>query len=142
MPARWIENAERNTSCYRCHSQILAGQRFYFLRRSTYLCELCGSLAEHEQPEVGEHESGVLKDLAALPEEASERTLAKALIGLARRLDSGDPADRDYPAMVKELRQLLSQLKLDYPPEPEDDNTEKSRKRRARLLMMDGELYE
>lgn len=140
MAAKWIESAERNTSCSRCHAQIVIGQRFYYQRRGTYLCELCGSLAEHEVPEVGEIEAGVLADLAGLPPEASERTIAKLALHNARRIDSGDVSDRDIAPLDKELRQMVAQLKLDFPPEPEDDATETSRKRRARLLMMDGEM--
>lgn len=142
MGAKWIEAAERNTACSRCHAAIAAGQRFYYLKRGTYLCELCGSLAEHEVPETGEVESGVLKDLADLPDEAANHAIAKLALNNARRIDSGDVADRDIAPLYKELRQMISQLKLDYPPDPEDDATEKSRKRRERLLMMDGDFYE
>lgn len=142
MPAKWIEESSRNDSCARCHVRVEAGQRIYWLRRGTVLCELCGSVAEHEQPQTGELESGVLAELAVLPPEASERVMAKLALDNARRIDNGDVADRDVAALYKELRQSVAQLKLDYPPEPEDDETEKSRKRRARLLMMDGELYE
>jgi hypothetical protein len=138
MP-KWIESADRNTSCSRCHAQIAIGQRFYYLRRGTYLCELDGSM-EPEVPEVGEVEAGVLADLAALPPEASERAIAKLALHNARRIDNGDVADRDIAPLYKELRQMISQLKLDYPPTPEDDTTETSRKRRARLLMLDGEM--
>lgn len=137
MTAKWIENADRSTSCSRCHAQILIGSRFYYLRRGTYLCELCGSLAEHEQPEIGYVESGVLKDLDVLPPEAAERTLAKMMISMARRIDNGDVADRDIAPITKEIRQMYAQLKLDFPPEPEEDDTEKSRRRREQMLMMD-----
>ena len=142
MPAKWIENADRNTSCSRCRAQIFAGSRFYFLRRGTYLCELCGSLAEHEPPETGKIEAGVLEDLEKLPDEASKGTIAQMMLAMARRIDNGDVADRDVAPITKEIRQMHSQLKLDYPPEPEDDETEKRRKRRERLLMIDGDLYE
>jgi hypothetical protein len=97
-------------------------------------------MAEHEEPEVGEVEAGVLADLAALPPEASERAIAKLAIHNARRIDNGDVADRDIAPLYKELRQMISQLKLDYPPEPDDDATQTSRKRRETLLMMDGEM--
>lgn len=137
MGAKWIENAERNTSCARCHAQITVGQRFYYLKRGTYLCELCGSIAEHEVPEVGEVESGVLKDLDDLPPEAAERALAKLALNNARRVDHGEVADRDIAPLYKELRQMMAQLKLDFPPKPEEDDTEKSRRRREQMLMMD-----
>jgi hypothetical protein len=112
------------------------------VRRGTYLCELDGSVAEHEEPEIGEVESGVLEDLKALPDEASERAVAKLALNNARRIDSGDVADRDIAPLYKELRQMIAQLRLDFPPIAEDDETAKRRKRRERLLMMDGDLYD
>jgi len=142
MAARWIEEAERGLSCARCHARVEVGQRFYYLRKGTYLCELCGSVAEHEEPEVGEVESGVLEDLKQLPPEAADRTLARMMVVTAQRIDNGDVADRDIAPLLKEIRQMLSQLKDDYPPEPEDDDTEEKRKRRQQRLLMDGELYE
>jgi hypothetical protein len=140
MAARWIEEAERKTSCARCKARIEIGQRFYYLRKGTHLCELCGSVAEHEEPEVGEVESGVLEDLKQLPPEASDRTIARMMVVTAKRIDNGDVADRDIAPLLKEIRQMLSQLKDDYPAEPDDDDTEDRRKRRQRRLLMDGEL--
>jgi hypothetical protein len=140
MAARWIEEAERKTSCARCKARVDVGQRFYYLRKGTHLCELCGSVAEHEEPEVGEVESGVLEDLKQLPPEASDRTIAKMMVVTAQRIDNGDVADRDIAPLLKEIRQMLSQLKDDYPAEPDDDDTEDRRKRRQRRLLMDGEL--
>lgn len=142
MAARWIEEAERKTSCARCKARIEVGQRFYYLRKGTHLCELCGSVAEHEEPEVGEVESGVLEDLKQLPPEASDRTIARMMVVTAKRIDNGDVADRDIAPLLKEIRQMLSQLKDDYPAEPDDDDTESMRKRRQKRLLMDGELYE
>lgn len=136
--ARWIEGADRLTSCARCHARIEVGQRFYYLRRGTYLCEMDGSLAEHEVPEVGDVESGVLEDLDLLPEEASNRTLAKVMLKTARLIDSGEVADRDIAPLLLQLRATLKQLQDDFPPAQEDDDTEKTRKRRERLLMLDG----
>jgi hypothetical protein len=140
--AKWIESADRVTSCARCKARIEIGQRFYYLRRGTYLCEMDGSIAEHDEPEIGSIESGVMEDLSALPEDASKGTIAQMMIAMARRIDNGDVADRDVAPITKEIRQMHSQLKLDFPPEPEDDETEKRRKRRERLLMIDGELYD
>jgi hypothetical protein len=140
--SRWIESADRLTSCARCHARIEVGQRFYYLRRGTYLCEMDGSIAEHEVPEVGEVESGVLEDLDLLPEEASRRTLAKSMIKTARLIDSNEVADRDIAPLLLQLRATLKQLQDDFPPAQEDDDTEKARKRRERLLLRDGELSE
>lgn len=137
MASKWIDEAERNTQCQRCRAQILIGQRFYYLRRGVYLCELCGSVAEHEEPEIGDIEAGVLKDLSSLPPAASEGTIAQMMLSMARRIDLGDVADRDVAPITKEIRQMYMQLKLDFPPEPDEDDTEKSRKRRERMLMMD-----
>lgn len=134
--SKWIEEAERKTSCARCQARIEVGQRFYWLRRGTNLCELCGSIAEHEEPEVGEIESGVLEDLKQLPPEASDRTIAKLMLSTAKKIDNGDVADRDVAPLIKELRTLLVQLKDQFPPEPEDDETERARKRRERRLVI------
>lgn len=142
MAARWIEEAERKTSCARCKARVEIGQRFYYLRKGTHLCELCGSVAEHEEPEVGEVESGVLEDLKQLPPEASDRTIAKMMIVTAQRIDNGDVADRDIAPLLKEIRQMLGQMRDDYPAEPEDDDTEAKRKRRQQRLLMDGELHD
>lgn len=136
--SRWIESADRVTSCARCKARIEIGQRFYYLRRGTYLCEMDGSLAEHEEPEVGEVESGVLEDLGKLPPEAAHGTIAKLMIKTARLIDSGEVADRDIAPLLKESRTQLAQLKDQYPPAQEDDDTEKTRKRRERLLLLDG----
>lgn len=135
---RWIEEANKLTSCARCHARIEIGKRFYYLRRGTYLCEMDGSLAEHEEPEVGEVESGVLEDLDQLPDEASARTLAKTLLKTARLIDSGEVADRDIAPLILQLRTTLKQLQDQFPPAQEDDDTEKKRKRREKLLLMDG----
>ena len=140
--ARWIEQSERKTSCSRCHTEIPVGRRFYYLRRGTYLCELCGSLAEHEVPEVGAVESGVLEELDKLPEEASKGVIAQLMLKTAKLIDSGEVADRDIAPLLKESRTQLAQLKNDYPPAQEDDETEQTRKRREKLLLMDGYIDE
>lgn len=140
--SRWIEQANRVTSCARCHARIEVGQRFYYLRRGTYLCEMDGSMAEHEEPEVGAVESGVREDLDKLPEEAARGTIAQLMIKTAKLIDSGEVADRDIAPLLKESRTQLAQLKNDYPPAQEDDETEQARKRRERLLLRDGELSE
>lgn len=137
---KWIEEADRKTSCKRCNARIEVGERFYWQRKGTYLCELCGSMAEHEEPEVGEVEAGVLEDLKQLPPEAGDRTIAKLMIKTARLIDSGEVADRDIAPLLKESRTQLVQLKDQFPPEPEDDETEKKRKRREKRLLMGGEL--
>ena len=134
----WYEEANRKSLCARCKGPIDIGQRVYQQRKGVYLCELDGSIAEHEDPEVGEIEAGVLEDLDKLPDEASRGTIARLMISTARKIDYGDVADRDVAPLIKELRTLLIQLKDQFPPAPEDDETEKARKRReARLLMED-----
>lgn len=142
MTAKWIEESERKGSCSRCKVILEVGQRIYWLRRGTVLCELCGSIAEHEEPEVGEIESGVLEDLKQMPPEAADRSIARLMISMARRIDCGDVADRDVAPLVKELRTMLIQLMDIYPAEPEDDETEQARKRREKRLLMGGELSE
>lgn len=138
----WYEEASRKSQCVRCHQIVEIGQRIYQVRRGTYMCELCGSMAEHEEPEIGDTESGVLEELKQMPPEASDRTLSKLMIATARRLDSGDVADRDYAGLVKELRTMVVQLQQQFPAEPEDDDTERTRKRRETRLLMGGDLIE
>lgn len=132
--ARWIEESERKTNCARCKSVIEQGERFYYQKRGTYLCELCGSLAEGEEPEVGEMEQSVLEDLRGLPDEAGRSSLGQSMIHIARQLDNGDVATRDTPAYVKELRQNLAALKTLYPPVGDDDGTDQARKSREAIL--------
>lgn len=140
MAARWIEAADRKTSCARCRRPIEVGERFYYQRRGTYLCEMDGSMAEHEEPEVGDIESGVMEDLKQLPPEAADRTVAKLMIDTAQRIDRGEVADRDVAPLIKELRTLLLQLKEQFPPEPEDDDTARARKRREERLIRGSEF--
>lgn len=137
---KWIETADKPLNCARCTTRVEAGERFWYQSRGKYYCELCGSIAEHEVPEVGEIEAGVLADLDQMPDEAGERVIAKMMIATARRIDNGDVADRDLASLLKEIRQMLTQLQLDFPPEPEDDDTEKTRKKREKRLLMDGDL--
>lgn len=138
----WYEESKYKAQCGRCKAVLEVGTRVYQQRKGVYLCELCGSIAEHEEPEVGDVESGVIEDLKQLPNEASDRTLARSMIKTARLIDSGEVADRDIAPLLKELRTQLMQLQLAYPPEPEDDDTEKARKRRETRLLMGGELSE
>lgn len=136
----WYEEATRKSQCARCKQIVEAGQRIYQVRKGVYLCEMDGSIAEHEEPEVGDIESGVLEDLKQLPPEASDRTLARLMITTAKRIDNGDVADRDVAPLIKELRTMLVQLKDLYPPEPEDDDTTKKRNARERRMLMEGVL--
>lgn len=142
MTAKWIEEADRKTSCNKCGEPIKIGQRFYWLRRGTYYCELCGSEVEMDGPEVGKNEAGALGELSSMPAEAAEGALGVLLLDQARRIDGGDVADRDYPAMVQQYRQTLLQLRDQFPPAPEEDDTTKKRKARERRLLMGGELTE
>ena len=139
---KWIEEADRKTSCSKCKARIEVGQRFYYARRGTYYCELCGSVAEHEEPEVGGVESGVLTEFAKMPEEAAYGLIAQLMLTTAKRIDSGEVADRDIAPLLKEARTQMLQLKDQYPPEPEDDDTAKKRKARERRLLMEGDLDE
>lgn len=137
----WYEEAHRKSRCARCPRMVEEGQRIYMQRRGVYLCEPCGSVAEHEEPEVGDVESGVLEDLKQLPPEAAGRTLAKMMIVNAKRIDMGDVADRDIAGLEKEMRTQLLQLQMQFPAEPEDDETEQARKRRERRIVMDDNDY-
>lgn len=136
----WYEEATRKSQCARCKQIIEAGQRIYQVRKGVYLCEMDGSIAEYEEPEVGDIESGVLEDLKQLPPEASGRTLAQLLISTVKRLDGNDVADRDAAPLIKEVRTILVQLKDQFPSDPEDDDTTKKREARERRMLMEGEL--
>lgn len=131
---KWIEEAERGITCQRCKTKVPKGERFWYQRKGVYYCELCGSLAEHEVPEAGKMERGVLKDFSSLPEEAAESTLGESMLYMARQLDSGDVAPRDVPPYMNQLRQNMDALRLMYPPTGEDDVTDQARNRRDAFL--------
>lgn len=132
--SKWIEESEHKGSCVRCHESIDKGARIYWVRRGVVMCELCGSLAEHEEPEVGYIERGVLNDLAHLPEEASDTTLAQTTLYMARAMDRNEVAPRDVAPYNKEMRQNIAALKEMYPSEGEDDITDQSRSKREKFL--------
>lgn len=135
----WIEATKRG-GCDRCKRVIEVGERLWMPRRGTYLCELCNSDMEHEELPIGDNETGVTEELKKLPPEAASGILASMMITLARKIDNGDVADRDIAPLTKEIRQMLVMLRDQFPPEGEDDDTEKARKRRERMLMADREF--
>lgn len=137
--SKWIEEADRKTSCSKCKARIEVGERFYYKSRGIYLCELCGSLAEHEEPEVGRIEQGVLNDLSQLPEDASGTTLAQNTLYMARSMDAGDVAPRDIAPFNKEMRQNIAALREMFPDADENDVTDQARSKRDRFL---GATYE
>lgn len=129
----WIE-ATRKGKCSRCHRDIKPGEQLFIKSRGVYMCELCGSLAEHEVPEVGSIQQGVLADLSALPEEASSTTLAQAMLYMARQIDADEVAPRDVAPLNKELRQNLAALKELFPETSDDDVTDQARSARDKFL--------
>lgn len=131
---KWIEEADRGITCQRCKAKVPKGERFWYQRKGVYYCELCGSLAEHEEPEVGSQERGVMNDFAKLPPEAAESTLGQSMLYMAKQLDSGDVAPRDVPPYMNQLRQNLDALKMQYPPTGDDDITDQSRSKREMFL--------
>ena len=135
----WFE-ASRDGSCGRCRKPVAKGSQLYARRKGVYLCELCGSIAEHEpEPDAGPIEQGVLRDLRQFPAEAAGTVIAQALLSFARQLDEGDVSSRDQPSYLKEIRQGLLQLRLAWPAAPEADETEAVRSRRERRLMQTGD---
>jgi hypothetical protein len=136
---KWIEEAERGITCVKCKSKVAKGDRFWYHRKGVYMCELCGSMAEHEEPEVGAVEQGVLTDLAEMPDEASGTTLAQITLKMARDIDRDEIQPRDLAPYNKEMRQNIAALKELFPPAGEDDPTDIARKNRERML---GEDFE
>lgn len=136
---KWLQ-ANRKGTCASCRKPIEQGDQLWMKRKGHCLCELCGSIAEHEpEPEAGPMERGVVKDLEQFPPDAAETVIAQAMISFARQLDLGEVASRDQPAYFKELRQAILQLRLVFPPAPEADDTEQARSRRERRLMQTGD---
>jgi hypothetical protein len=74
-------------------------------------------------------EASVTESLKEFPPEAGGTALAQSMIHLARLLDHDEVNPRDVPNFHKEIRQTIAQLKMEYPPEPEDDVTAKAQKR-------------
>jgi hypothetical protein len=137
--SKWIEESEHRGECARCREGIGKGQRIYWVRRGVVMCELCGSLAEHEVPETGAIERGVLTDLGTLADEASETALAQTTLYMARALDRNEVAPRDVAPYNKEMRQNITALKDTYAETGDDDATDLSRSKRDKFL---GATYE
>lgn len=131
---KWIEESDYKASCVQCHTEISRGTRFYWKRKGVYLCELCGSLAEHEEPEVGDNEQGVISDLEKMPAEAAESTEAQMTLYMARQIDNSEVAPRDVPAMNLQMRQNLEALRARFPDAGEEDITNTSRSARDKFL--------
>jgi hypothetical protein len=131
---KWIEESDYKASCVQCHTEIARGTRFYWKRKGVYLCELCGSLAEHEEPEVGRNEQGVLNDLAMMPDEAAESTEAQMTLYMARSIDRSEVAPRDIAPLNLQMRQNLDALRARFPETGEEDITNVSRSARDKFL--------
>lgn len=131
---KWIEESDYKSSCVQCHAEISKGSRFWWKRKGVYLCELCGSLAEHEEPSVGGNERGVLSDLGKLPDEATESTEAQMTLYMARQIDNSEVAPRDVPAMNLQMRQNLDALRARFPDAGEEDVTNEARSARDAFL--------
>lgn len=128
---RWIE-ARRDGRCQHCKRPFLAGEEIYAKAAGVYLCHACGLLAENLPREAGEIETSVMKELARLPFEACEGTLAQQMLLLARQLDAGDVPPREVTQYTKEIRINLLSLQDAYPAQEEDDETEAARRKRER----------
>jgi hypothetical protein len=73
-----------------------------------------------------------MKELALLPMEAGDGTLAQSMLYLARQLDDGDVPPRERPQYTKELRISLLSLQDAYPASEDEDETEEARRKRER----------
>lgn len=128
---RWIE-AKRDGRCAHCPKTFLVGEEIWVKSAGVYYCQVCGLLDENMPRVMGELETSVMKELAKLPLEAGDGTLAQSMLYLARQLDEGDVPPRERPQYTKELRISLLSLQDAYPASEEDDETEEARKKRER----------
>lgn len=128
---RWIE-AKRDGRCAHCKKPFLTGEEIWARAAGIYYCNGCGVLDENAPTVVGELEASVMKELARLPLEAGEGTLAQSMLYLARQLDAGDIPPREVSQYTKELRISLLSLQDAYPASEEEDETEDARRKRER----------
>jgi hypothetical protein len=128
---RWIE-AKRKGRCVLCKNEIAVGAEIWLKSAGVAYCHDCGILAENMPHEYGPLESSVMKELAKLPMEAGEGTLAQSMLFLAAQLDEGDVPPRERPQYTKELRISLLSLQDAYPATDTDDETETARQKRER----------
>jgi hypothetical protein len=136
----WFE-AKRDGRCAHCPRPFTAGDEIYAKSKGVYLCHDCGLLADNLPSDVGEWEASVMKELAKLPMEASEGTLAQNMLGLAKDLDAGDVPPRERPQYTKEIRINLLSLKDEFPASDEEDETELARQKRERRARESGSGY-
>lgn len=128
---RWIE-AKRDGRCAHCSKPLLAGEEIWLKSAGVAYCQGCGLLDESAPSVAGSLEASVMKELAKLPLEAGEGTLAQSMLYLARQLDAGDVVPREVSQYTKELRISLLSLQDAYPATDEEDETEEARRKRER----------
>jgi hypothetical protein len=134
---RWIE-ARRDGRCSHCKKPVLAGEEIWLKSAGVFYCQGCGTLDENAPGAAGAMETSVMKELAKLPFEAGEGTLAQSMLYLARQLDAGDIPPREVSQYTKELRISLLSLQDAYPASEEDDETEEARRKRERRARENG----
>ena len=99
---------------------------------------LRGDTGGVSESEPGEIESGVLIDLARLPDEMQSGGIAAEALYMARMLDNGalnDLQPRDAASYLAQLRHCLVQLRDWAPGAVEDDPTDMARKNREGRLL-------
>ena len=128
---RW-EPSQGPVRCKGCKQPVPPGTDIFIKSKGVYYCSECGIVAENAGDEVkaGGIEEAFIKDLARLPEEAADNSLAIASRYMARQLDQFEVGPREVTQYTKEIRLNLLQLHELYPPAEDGDDTEE---RRAKL---------
>lgn len=134
---RWIE-ARRDGRCAHCKNPFVAGDEVWVKNAGVYYCQGCGALDENIPHTVGTIETSVMKELAKLPIEAGDGSLAQSMLLLARQLDDGDVPPREVTQYTKELRISLLSLQDAYPATDDEDETELARQKRERRARESG----
>lgn len=127
---------KKDLNCSACGAPVGEGEKAWAVRKFYYTCEPCGFLRESGQlgNSQGPLEESVAKTLEAFGPEVTGEALAQTALYLARQLDRDEVNPRDIPAFSKEVRQTIAQLMVMFPPEPEDDETDKAQQRRNEAL--------
>lgn len=97
-----------------------------------YYCLTCGHLYEELERNVGDIEEAINLDLGSMPDEAKDSTFAQTALYMGRQLDDGDIPPREVPTYTKEIRMNMMELWMRFPPQGEEDETDKAQARLER----------
>jgi hypothetical protein len=86
------------------------------------------------RPSKGAYQKAVEKDLARLPADLAEGSVAAGMLRLAVELDTGIVLGRDAAAHVREIRQSFTTLRELSPAGRQDDKTDEVTARREKRL--------